>query len=157
MVAAALGPLVTIGEGEPPITVSVESDGARLLVQSKTYRELRTAEVPTSFQWSLALFLALVFAALPGYPFARRLLPAAVGVAVLFALHVAFAFTVIRVNTVANMGDISRVRFTDGSRAVWPVAHNFLKFAIDWVPIAAWFVPFARSGSLLRLLGSKAP
>lgn len=160
---------MTIGEGDPPITTRVKAadadDSERLkrdiphgaiLVESKSYTELRTSFVPTSFHWSVAFYLALVFALLPATPFALRFIPAGIGLAILFLLHVAYAFIVIRVNTVANMGDISRVRFSDGARASLPHVMNFLKFAIDWLPIALWFVPFVRSGSLRRLL-DRAP
>lgn len=156
-----------MGEGDPAITirVSVASEGdeerlgreiprGALLVESKTYTELRTSFVPTSFHWSIAFYLALVFPLLPGLPLARRLLPALAGVAILFLFHVAYAFTVIRVNTVANLGDVSQVRFSDSARATLPHVLNFLKFAIDWIPIALWFVPFVRSGSLRKLLPS---
>lgn len=154
-----------MGEGDPPITtrltVASAADEERLrreiprgaiLVESKTYTDIRTSFVPTSFHWSLAFYLALVFALLPGLPLARRFVPAILGVAFLFLLHVAYAFTVIRVNTVANLGDISSVRFSDAARSALPHAMNFLKFAIDWIPIALWFVPFVRSGSLRKML-----
>ena len=36
-------------------------------------------------------------------------------------------------------------------RAALPHALNFLKFAIDWLPIALFLVPFVRSGSLRKL------
>jgi hypothetical protein len=162
--------VVAVGEGDPPITTSVavatDADRERLerdiprgalLVESRTYTELRTSFVPTSFHWSLALYLALVFALLVAVPLPRRLVPALAGVAILFLLHVAYAFTVVRVNTVANMGDVSRVRFSDGARAALPLALNFLKFAIDWLPIALFLVPFVRSGSLRKLVDRGEP
>ena len=149
--------MIAAGEGSPPITRAVWAEGRAIRVEAVTYREKKVSEVSTSFLWGLAFYLALCLTLLRAYRLPRRLVPAAIGALLLFLTHALYVFVTVRVNTVSNLGDISRARFSDGQRQAFALAFHFLRFSIDWIPIAIWLFPFVRSGSLTALRRGPTP
>src|SRR5262249_18010804 len=114
--------------------------------------EPRTYPITASFLWSTAFYVALCLALLPGHRLGRRAAAAGIGSLILFALHAAYVFFRIRSYASGGVfGDISRSRFSDLESAVYRHGYNFLRLALDWMPIAIWLVPFVRSGSVRSL------